>query len=60
MVTLEAPHVPLQRLGEPPHVGADVVDVVSEADDVGLQRAPVQPQQVQLGSGENEAVPARN
>ena len=51
-------YIPLERLGEAAHVGADVVDVVPEADDVGLQRAPVQPQQVQLRPGQDQTVPA--
>ena len=50
-------HEPLERLGEASHVGADLVDVVAEADDVGLERAPVQSQEVQLRAGKDKAVP---
>ena len=50
-------HEPLERLGEASHVGADLVDVVAEADDVGLERAPVQSQEVQLRAGKDESVP---
>ena len=50
-------HEPLERLGEASHVGADLVDVVAEADDVGLERAPVQSQEVQLRAGKDKTVP---
>ena len=58
LLKLRLYYIPLERLCEAADVCADVVDVVPEADDVGLQRAPVQPQQVQLRTGQDQTVPA--